>query len=102
MKYTPDGGRIDVFLDREGDEALMRIRDNGQGMDANMLATVFDLFTQAEHTPARHDGGLGIGLSLARSLAQQHGGRLLAHSEGIGQGAMFELRLPLHGDATRG
>jgi len=102
VKYTPRGGRIDVSVEQDGDEAVVRVHDNGQGMDAAMLASVFDLFTQADSTPARREGGLGIGLALARGLAEQHGGRLSAHSDGIGCGASFELRLPLqHSDAIR-
>lgn len=97
-KYTPDGGDIDIRVEQDGDQAVVRVRDSGQGMDAAMLASVFDLFSQGQSNTARREGGLGVGLSLARSLAQQHGGRLLAHSDGPGLGATFELRLPLQGN----
>ena len=93
-KYTPPGGFIAVDVAREGDEAIVRVRDTGVGMDEALLARVFELFVQAETTPERNEGGLGIGLALARSLAQLHGGRLTASSPGPGQGTTFELRLP--------
>ena len=94
-KYTPEGGEIDLVLEREADEAVVRVHDTGQGMDAALIARVFDLFVQAESTPERHAGGLGVGLALAHSLAQLHGGSLGAHSAGRGRGSTFELRLPL-------
>jgi PAS domain S-box-containing protein len=93
-KYTPPGGFIVVELLQEGDDALVRVRDTGVGMDAALLGRVFELFVQAENTPERNEGGLGIGLALARSLAQLHGGDLTASSAGRGQGSTFELRLP--------
>ena len=97
VKYTPDGGAIEVVLQLEGDEAVVRVHDSGRGMDAALIARVFDLFTQAETTPARHEGGLGVGLALARSLVQLHGGRLRARSAGLGKGSTFEMHLPLDG-----
>jgi PAS domain S-box-containing protein len=94
-KYTPPGGHIRLSIAREGDEAVLRVRDNGTGMDAALLPRVFELFTQAEVTPARRVGGLGVGLALALSMARMHGGSLHAFSEGLGKGSMFELRLPV-------
>jgi len=96
-KYTPDRGDVTVQVRVEPDRgmALVRVCDTGIGMEPALLARVFDLFVQAEATPARFQGGLGIGLALARSLAQQHGGSLVASSPGPGQGSVFELRLPL-------
>lgn len=94
-KYTPEGGEIDLVLERDADEAVVRVHDTGQGMDAALIARVFDLFVQAESTPERHAGGLGVGLALAHRLAQLHGGTLRAHSAGPGRGSTFELRLPL-------
>ncbi|WP_133478775.1 PAS domain-containing protein [Cognatilysobacter segetis] len=94
-KYTPPGGHITLVSTIERDEAVVRLHDTGVGMDAALIARVFDLFAQADTTPERHYGGLGIGLSLARSLAQLHGGSLTASSPGPGQGSTFELRLPL-------
>lgn len=94
-KYTPPGGTIVVEVTRERGEAVVRVRDTGIGMEPALLARVFDLFVQAETAPERGMGGLGIGLALARSLAQLHGGTLTAASPGLGQGSTFELRLPL-------
>jgi PAS domain S-box-containing protein len=94
-KYTPPGGFIVVETACEGAESVVRVRDTGVGMDAALLARVFELFAQAEATPDRREGGLGVGLALARSLAQLHGGELTATSPGPGQGSTFELRLPL-------
>ena len=96
-KYTPPGGRIALSIAQEGDEAVLRVRDNGIGMDAELLPRVFELFAQAEVTPARRVGGLGVGLALALSMARMHGGSLQAFSEGLGKGSMFELRLPARG-----
>jgi PAS domain S-box-containing protein len=94
-KYTPQGGRIALTVSTEGLEARIEVRDNGIGIAPSMLPHVFDLFTQAERTPDRAQGGLGLGLALVRSLAQLHGGRVEAHSEGVGQGSAFTLILPL-------
>ncbi|NUS39699.1 MAG: PAS domain-containing protein, partial [Lysobacter sp.] len=94
-KYTPSGGRIVVDVERDGGAGVVvRVSDNGIGMDPPLLGRLFDLFAQAESTPERHEGGLGIGLALARSLVQLHGGTLEASSPGLGQGSTFELRLP--------
>jgi signal transduction histidine kinase len=94
-KYTPPGGEIRVEVEREDALALVRVSDNGIGMEASLLPKVFDLFAQAEVTPERREGGLGIGLALALSMARMHGGDLQACSAGPGLGSVFELRLPL-------
>ena len=73
----------------------MSVRDNGMGIDADMLDQVFDLFTQADQGAHRAQGGLGIGLALVRSLVHLHGGTVQARSEGPGQGSEFLVRLPL-------
>ena len=94
-KYTPLGGHITLSLDV--DEVCVRIdiADDGIGMDATFLPHVFDLFTQAERTPDRSQGGLGLGLALVRSIMSLHGGSVTAHSEGPGKGSTFTLSLPL-------
>ena len=99
-KYTPDGGKILIELARETGEAVIRIRDNGIGISSGMLPKVFDLFTQAERTLDRAQGGLGIGLALVKRLVELHGGSVMAISEGIGMGSEFLVRLPLLIQAT--
>jgi signal transduction histidine kinase/CheY-like chemotaxis protein len=96
-KYTPEGGRIDLRLTAEGGHYLLAITDDGIGMAPALVERVFDLFTQAERTPDRSQGGLGLGLALAKSLVELHGGTLRAHSAGLGKGSTFEVRLPRQG-----
>jgi two-component system CheB/CheR fusion protein len=99
VKYTPDEGEIKVAVSSAngaaGGEAVVRIRDSGIGISPEMLPKVFDLFVQADRSPAHTEGGLGIGLSLVRSLVELHGGRVLASSPGAGQGSEFAVYLPL-------
>lgn len=93
-KYTPQNGNIEMKTACEGEEAVLRVCDNGVGIAAEMLPLVFDLFTQIKTTDRPGDG-LGIGLSLVRKLVELHGGRIEAHSAGIGRGSEFIVRLPL-------
>jgi two-component system CheB/CheR fusion protein len=95
IKYTPCGGRIALSLARDGDEAVIRVSDNGQGIPPDMLHSIFDLFFQGDRTLARGDGGMGVGLNLVRLLVDLHGGTVTAYSAGLGQGSTFEVRLPL-------
>jgi len=95
LKYTPSGGKIEICLEREDDHARVVVQDNGVGMNAQDLPHVFDLFSQGAQTLDRSRGGLGIGLTLVRGLVELHGGRVEAHSEGIGRGSTFEIHLPL-------
>ncbi|HYE92590.1 MAG TPA: ATP-binding protein, partial [Terriglobales bacterium] len=95
VKYTPAGGRIRVSVRREGDEAIFEVTDSGVGISSALLPRVFDLFTQGERTLARSEGGLGLGLTLVKHLAELHGGRAEAASDGPGQGARFTVRLPV-------
>jgi signal transduction histidine kinase len=92
-KFTPEGGSISVELDREGDHAIVRVTDSGQGIAPELLDRVFDMFARIERPGAR-EGGLGIGLALARRLAEMHGGTLVATSAGRGQGTTLTLTLP--------
>ena len=94
-KYTEEGGRIELAVEADGDHAILRVRDTGLGIAAAMLPRVFDLFTQVPGQENRSEGGLGIGLSVVRSLVERHGGGVQAHSAGLGQGSEFVVRLPL-------
>jgi signal transduction histidine kinase/CheY-like chemotaxis protein len=93
-KYTKPGGRIAVTVERQEEEAVIQVRDSGMGIAPDMLPRVFDLFMQSARTLDRALGGLGVGLTVARRLVELHGGRIEAHSEGIGKGAEFVVRLP--------
>jgi signal transduction histidine kinase/ActR/RegA family two-component response regulator len=93
-KYTAPGGRIVLAVTVEDERVTVAVRDNGVGIAPEVLPYIFDLFTQAERTPDRSQGGLGIGLALVKSLAALHGGTVLARSEGLGQGSEFSICLP--------
>ena len=93
-KYTPEGGDIWVSVAREGLDAMIRVRDNGTGIAPQMIDNIFDLFAQGERTIDRSEGGLGIGLTLARRIVALHGGSIHARSEGPGKGSEFLVRLP--------
>jgi CheY-like chemotaxis protein/two-component sensor histidine kinase len=94
-KYTPNEGRISLHLLREGEDAVLRVRDNGSGITADALPHVFELFMQAERTYDRAQGGLGIGLTLVKRLVTMHDGSVEAHSGGPDQGSEFVVRLPI-------
>jgi CheY-like chemotaxis protein len=94
-KYTDEGGSIALSITREEQNMVVRVRDTGIGMDAEALGDVFELFAQAAGPAHAVQGGLGVGLSLARSIAELHGGVLTAHSEGLGKGSEFVLRMPI-------
>ena len=99
VNYTDRGGHIEVAVRRVADEAIVSVADTGVGIPKKMLPHVFDLFVQGDRTldrtPGRDMGGLGIGLSLVRSLVELHGGEVEAHSEGEARGSRFVVRLPL-------
>ncbi len=96
VKYTEDGGRIQLALEcAGGDEAVIRIRDSGVGIAPELLARIFEPFRQADHSLARAQGGLGLGLTLVHRLVEMHGGRVEAFSEGPGKGSEFRVYLPL-------
>ena len=99
-KYTPNGGHVHLSLAREGERAVIRVTDNGLGISASLLPHVFELFTQAERTPDRAQGGLGVGLALVRSVVQLHGGDVQARSAGEGAGSTFAVTLPLSHEAA--
>ncbi len=95
VKYTNSGGRVELRLERERGEALLRVRDTGVGISAGMLPRVFDLFAQAPGALDRAQGGMGIGLTLVKRLVELHRGTVQAASGGPGQGSEFVVRLPL-------
>jgi CheY-like chemotaxis protein len=92
-KYTDPKGRVSLTAVQDGDEVVVRVRDNGIGIAPEMLPRVFDLFVQCDST-GRSQGGLGIGLTLVKSLVEGHGGRVSASSPGPGKGSEFVIRLP--------
>ena len=94
LKFTPEGGTITVSVAKEGDDAVLRVTDTGIGMPPELTARVFEPFVQGERPLDRSFGGLGIGLTLARRLAELHGGSAAAASEGPGHGSVFTVRLP--------
>ena len=93
-KYTRTAGRIDLVAERVDGEICLRVRDTGIGIAPDMLPRVFDLFVQAESSADRAQGGLGVGLTLARQLIEMHGGTIEARSAGLGQGTEMVVRLP--------
>lgn len=100
-KYTPDGGWIGVAVRREGNNAVISVRDSGRGIPADMLESIFDLFVQSDDTLDRAEGGMGVGLTLAKSLVELHGGTITAHSPGRDRGSEFLITLPLaHASAS--
>jgi signal transduction histidine kinase/DNA-binding response OmpR family regulator len=94
-KYTDDGGRVGLSIGREGNEVVIRVRDTGIGIPAEMLGAVFDLFTQMDRSLDRSQGGLGVGLTLVKRLVELHGGTVGAHSDGPWRGSEFVVRLPV-------
>jgi signal transduction histidine kinase/CheY-like chemotaxis protein len=100
VKFTPEGGEIDVGLTREGSRAHLVVRDTGEGIAAHLLPHIFDRFRQGSTGTARMHGGLGLGLALVRHLVEAHGGTVRAASEGEGKGACFTVDLPLAAEPT--
>ena len=101
-KWTAAGGQVAVSLERVGQVAEMRVRDTGVGIEPRMLEHIFDLFWQAQSSPGRSTGGLGIGLTLVRRLMDLHGGTIEAVSDGLGSGSEFIVRLPLTQASVQG
>jgi len=101
-KYSERGTSIELHAGFDGQGAVIRVRDHGMGIDSQLLPRIFDLFTQGTRGLDRAQGGLGVGLTLARRLAEMHGGRLEAASEGAGRGSEFTLRLPCVGLVSSG
>jgi PAS domain S-box-containing protein len=95
VKFTAAGGQIDISLREESNDAVLSIKDTGQGIPPEFLPYVFEIFRQEDASSSRRQGGLGIGLALVKQLAELHGGRVKAESEGSGKGARFTVSLPL-------
>ncbi len=94
-KFTPAGGTVRVAVREDGGQAVIEVIDSGVGIAPEMLADIFDRFRQADSSTTRKFGGLGLGLSIVQHIVQEHGGTVTASSQGKGQGARFEVRLPL-------
>jgi two-component system CheB/CheR fusion protein len=94
-KFTDEGGRVGLTAESQDQEVIVRVRDTGIGMTEEMLTRAFDLFAQADRSLCRSQGGLGIGLTLARRLVQMHGGSVQAFSDGPGKGTELVVRLPV-------
>jgi two-component system CheB/CheR fusion protein len=102
LKFTADGGRVEVIVTRDRDWAALQVRDNGHGIEPEKLERIFDMFEQGHGTSrTRTIGGLGIGLAIVRQLVELHRGRVVAASEGIGKGACFTVTLPVYSGAPR-
>jgi signal transduction histidine kinase/ActR/RegA family two-component response regulator len=94
VKFCSECGHVAVSIDRQGEHAVIVVRDDGAGIDATMLSSIFEPFVQADRSLARSQGGLGLGLALARGLARLHGGDVVAHSDGPGRGSAFTVTMP--------
>jgi PAS domain S-box-containing protein len=101
VKFTPAGGRIEIALNNENENAVFAVTDTGQGIDPTFLPHVFEMFRQADGSNRRRHGGLGIGLALVHQLVQLHGGKISAESDGPNKGARFTVRLPLLPETAR-
>jgi PAS domain S-box-containing protein len=97
VKFTPEGGRVEVGLERAGAHLRLTVADTGKGIAAEALPRVFDRYHQADASSGRRQGGLGLGLALVKQLVELHGGRIEAASEGAGRGATFTVTLPARG-----
>lgn len=94
LKFSPDGSRVEVSTGAQGDQVVLSVQDQGRGISADFLPHVFDRLRQEDGSSTRKVGGLGLGLAIARAIVELHGGRIAAHSDGLNQGARFEVRLP--------
>jgi PAS domain S-box-containing protein len=95
IKFTPEGGRVELRLERESQHVRLIVSDTGKGMEPEFLAAAFDRFSQQDMSSTRRHGGLGLGLALAKQLVELHGGRIEAASTGVGHGSTFTVTLPL-------
>ncbi|MEB3281110.1 MAG: PAS domain S-box protein [Lyngbya sp.] len=100
IKFTPDGGRIDISLEKDGKQAKITVKDTGRGINPDFLPHIFESFRQENSSITRQHGGLGLGLAIVRQLVEAHGGTITAESRGVGLGATFTVRLPLINQAA--
>jgi CheY-like chemotaxis protein len=100
IKYTPDGGRIEVNIEQDRGQACICVKDTGLGLASHVLPNLFQPFVQVDKSIARSKGGLGLGLSLVKAIVELHNGKIEARSEGEGKGAEFIARLPLSAQAS--
>ena len=100
VKFTPDGGRVEIRADADVDALALHVSDSGIGIDADFLPFIFDRFRQADSTTTRKHGGLGLGLAIARHLVEEHGGTIGAASAGAGLGTTVTIRVPIHRTAA--
>jgi signal transduction histidine kinase len=94
VKFTPEGGHVDVRLEHTPEEVRLVVTDSGEGISPEFLPFVFDRFRQAERVAKRRHAGLGLGLAIVKHLVEAHGGQVEAQSEGRGRGATFVVTLP--------
>jgi len=99
-KYSDRGGQIQLHVERQGSDAVVTVRDTGIGIATEQLSRIFEMFMQIDASLEKSQGGLGIGLTLARRLVDLHGGSIHAHSDGLGKGSEFSVRLPLVNEAS--
>jgi signal transduction histidine kinase len=95
IKFTPRSGNVTVSLSRDDGQAVIRVRDSGEGIEPEFLPFVFERFRQADRGTMRTHSGLGLGLAIVKHLVEMHGGEVAAMSDGPGNGAEFSVRLPL-------
>src|SRR5690606_14430043 len=100
IKFTPPGGRVEAAVTVRDQEVRLVVRDTGQGISPDLLTAIFERFRQADGSTTRRHGGLGLGLSIAKQIVEMHGGSVVAHSDGVGHGAVFTVTLPLAGAGT--
>jgi signal transduction histidine kinase len=94
LKFTESGGKVKISVRRDKEEAVIIIKDNGIGLNSEMIGHIFQPFTQADESLERSAGGLGLGLAIAKGICELHGGSINTKSEGLGKGSTFEIRLP--------
>jgi CheY-like chemotaxis protein len=102
IKFTQRGGHVEIFAGRVESNVVIRVTDDGQGIAPDFLPHLFETFRQADSSPTRRHGGLGLGLSIVRQLVHAHRGKITAHSAGVGEGACFTVELPVRPVATGG